>query len=722
MLSLEEAVALHQQGHYAKAQKAYEAILQLQPQHPDALHLLGLILYIQGDYGPAIELIQQALQVRPQSEPFNHNLANIYLDKGDLESAKQHYLVVVAVNPLALDDHLHLGRIGLAQHDWALALTHYEQAYQLNSDDDLLLELGPLYHWAGRRNDAIVAYGQALDRYPQEAELHNNLGVALYEAGLLQEAETHLATAIQLQPQMAAPQLNLGLVRRRQDRLSEALDLFKQATQLDPDSFEAWLNLGALQQWMALLSSGDIDTFKIAYERALVLRSTDALRLILATLLPPIYATMADRQYWREQFRQKVAALSQETLHIASPLEEIPAPHFYLAYQGENDCELNAQLAKIYRQAAPSLTFNAPHCRQPRTNRPKIRIGFVSGYFRNHSIGKFIQGVIEHWDRQCFEVLLFCFPGPMDETNRRLRACCTTVDLPYHLGEAQNQIAARELDILFYPDIGMTTMSYFLAFARLAPLQCVTWGHGVTTGIDTIDVFITNEAPHTELQQWYQEKLIVLSHLLPDYVRPTEPNLTLNRDFFGLPEHIPLYICPQSLFKIHPEDDALFVAILERDPQGQMVVLGNPQDPWPRQLQARWHQSIPAQFHSRLLWHPPVPTDFYASLIACCDVMLDPVRVGGGNSTYDALVSTTPIVTCPGPRSWVTAACYRQMGWTKAITTTPQEYVDLAVKLGQDRILNRQYRQEIQAALPRLYDQSAGIRELEQALMQWLQL
>ena len=126
-----------------------------------------------------------------------------------------------------------------------------------------------------------------------------------------------------------------------------------------------------------------------------------------------------------------------------------------------------------------------------------------------------------------------------------------------------------------YPDIGMEPFTYFLAFARLAPVQCVTWGHPLTTGLDTIDWFLSGESLETEeADAHYTERLVRLRGLPTYYRKPQVAGPAKSRAELGLPESGSLYACPQTLFKFHPEFDRLLAAILQTDRRGHLAMIG----------------------------------------------------------------------------------------------------------------------------------------------------
>ena len=249
--------------------------------------------------------------------------------------------------------------------------------------------------------------------------------------------------------------------------------------------------------------------------------------------------------------------------------------NFYLAYHGENDRELQIKTAQIYRRICPSLTYVAAHCAQPRARSARIRVGLISQFFRRHSIGRTSRGLFAQLSRERFEVTaIFVAPLVDDEISQAIRNDAEhTLVVPKELDAARELIARRQLDVLFYQDIGMEPFTYFLCYARLAPVQCVSFGHPDTTGVDTVDYFVSNDLYEPpEAHEHYSEKLFLLHNLgcLAYYYKPVLAQ-TMTRAAFGLPSDRPLYLCPQNLFKVHPDMDDLIAAILRRDRRGTLA-------------------------------------------------------------------------------------------------------------------------------------------------------
>jgi predicted O-linked N-acetylglucosamine transferase (SPINDLY family) len=376
-------------------------------------------------------------------------------------------------------------------------------------------------------------------------------------------------------------------------------------------------------------------------------------------------------------------------------------------------------LAALYAKAAPQLAFVSAHCapeaRLP-VDRQPIRVGLLSRFFYRHTIGKLNAGLIRNLSREHFRVLLFRFPGPDDSMAQLLQQSADEViTLPRQLEAARRSIAEQCLDVLYYTDIGMDPCTYFLAFARLAPVQCVTWGHPVTTGIPTVDYFLSSilmEPPDADEQ--YTERLVRFDHVNTCYEEPSLPAPVKSRTEFGLPEKAHLYLCTQSLYKIHPDFDAVLLAIMREDPLGLVVLLSGPQAHWKELLTQRFRRTIPEECR-RILFLPEQSQADFLHLQAVADVLLDTFPFGGGNTSLEAFAFGTPIVTMAGQlmRGRITYACYRQMGMTECIANNPEEYVRIVLRLGTDPSWRQLVRERILANKHLLYDNRAAVEELE---------
>jgi predicted O-linked N-acetylglucosamine transferase (SPINDLY family) len=744
-------VIAHQVGRHEAAVQYIAQALCRNPQDVDCHNNIGEAYRALGKLEEAKAHYLQALSLNPSLAEAHNNLGNLLRDQGMVEEAIAQYRQAVALKPayaeafcnlgLALQDQGKLEE-ALAQHRQALALRPaYAEAHHC---------LGNILQAQGRVDEAIAHYRQTVALKPADVEGHHNLGIALEAQGRAEEAEAYYRQALALRPNFAAACNNLGNVLKEQGKLDEAVFYYRQALALKPESAEINVNLG-----LALQAQGELEEATVYYRQAVALKPTsanaciclgnvlkdlgkpeeaeacysqahqaldvepsDGLKIKLATMLPVIYESVQDVPKARRKFKDNLDALLKEDLSLKDPAFEIGQTNFYLAYQGRGDRELQVKIAQLYERACPLLLYTSPHCAHAAEPKKtgKIKVGFVSRFFRDHTVGHLMCGILANLSQRAFSTTVFSFPHEPDNVSKFIAEHADRViTLPSTVNGARIRIAQEEVDILYYADIGMDPVTYCLAFSRLAPVQCVTWGHPVTTGIKTIDYFVSSELLEPDrAERHYSEKLVRLRHLPTYYFKPPRPVSGTTRRNLGFAKEGALYLCPQSLFKIHPDFDQFLGGILQRVPQGEVVLLEGHCRAWSASLMRRLQKAIP-DVVGRVRFHPRLSRKDYIDLLSVADVILDPVHWSGGNTTFEALSLGIPIVTLPSEfmRGRVTYGCYRQMGMMDCVASTREEYVALAVRLGTDPAYRQRIRAKILAANGALYENINAVREME---------
>jgi predicted O-linked N-acetylglucosamine transferase (SPINDLY family) len=534
-----------------------------------------------------------------------------------------------------------------------------------------------------------------------------NLGIAYRQLGRLAEAETALRRALTMEPQFANAHCTLGLVLCDMDRANEGIPHLQRAIELKPND-----SLAAVGLAFALNEVGCVDEAMVAYRYAYDVSPSPKLRLAQATLLPLVYRSADDLRAWRRRFEQQVSALADEGLRIDLATEP-SASVFNLAYQAFNDRLLQQKLAGLHRAPADApLERNRPGRADGR-----IHVAFISSHFNRHTIGKLQRGMIAQLSRNDFFVSVLSAGRHQDQDDvaEFIRSHADQyVELPGALPEARRAIGDLRPDVLYYCDIGMDSLTYSLAFSRLAPVQCVTWGHPLTTGIPTMDYFISSrlmEPP--DGAEHYTEKLVPLDSLSIYYYRPPEPP-PARREDFGLHPDAHLYVCPQSIYKFHPEYDRLLGEILRRDPLGRLVLIRWAYPHSDDLLRERFATVMPDVL-DRIDFIPRLQQSQFVSLLGLSDVLLDPIHFGGGHTSLDALALGTPVVTLPGQflRGRITMGLYRKMGLMECVASEPDHYVAIAVHLGTDPDYRRRLSERIREANAALFEDRDSVVQLE---------
>jgi predicted O-linked N-acetylglucosamine transferase (SPINDLY family) len=427
-------------------------------------------------------------------------------------------------------------------------------------------------------------------------------------------------------------------------------------------------------------------------------------------------------QRWRDRFASGIASLLAENFRMPGSPVDSPVMSFHLAYHGENDRDIMVSLSQFYRQAYPMLQWTAPHCADGSAKAlgRRIRLGLFSSYLRDHAVARTIRGLLEALPRDRFEIVILTVLQPGGEVMPEIRAVAgKVVALPRSLEHARSAISEERLDILMFADIGMEAFSYSLAHARLAPVQCATWGHPVTTGISTVDYYISSDvAEPDDAETHYSERLVRLGGIQTCYRRPTFPadGQPFEND---MPSGATVYLCAQSLFKIHPSMDQPLSEILRRDPAGMLLCFAGMDHVITDRLRSRWKGPFDGVME-RVQFLPRVSVERFLGIVAAADVLLDTWPFGGGNTSYQGFAAGVPIATLPGKylRGRGTLALYRHMGFVDCVADTPERYVDIAVRLGTDPEFHRRMSALIRERSHVLFDDERVGRDLARFLLE----
>jgi predicted O-linked N-acetylglucosamine transferase (SPINDLY family) len=487
--------------------------------------------------------------------------------------------------------------------------------------------------------------------------------------------------------------LRLAAALADRNRLDEALAWYRRILELEPGNSDALLCLAVLQE------DADVEQARRFMDRYIAVQQDAAGRLRRALMLPAIVDSKEHIDEVTGRLEQDLRELTSERYApIRHPEFEVGATPFFLAYYGRNPKPLLAKVARACRSVYPTET----ECRRKLfASGRRLRIGFVSTHFYDHSVARTMYGFVRDLPRQSFEVHVFAIAPRADRWNELIRGAADHyAALPLDLERARDTIAEAKLDIVFFTDIGMDPLTYFLAFWRLAPLQLDSWGHSVTSGIDTIDYYVSHdEVELPEAQTHYSEKLVRLpGYFMPRYLKPAFAGQRPPRS------NKRFYHCPQNLFKLHPDFDAALKAILERDPQGEVVLVDSGR-PWTAQLRGRLRRTLGA-LEARVRIVPRMAHEYFLQHLAAADVVLDPFYFGGCNSSCDAFALAVPIATLPGfllPGRF-TLGLYGAMGIEGCVASSAAEFVEIALRLGQDERYRESVVEKISQRSARLFD------------------
>jgi predicted O-linked N-acetylglucosamine transferase (SPINDLY family) len=684
----------------------------------------------EGDRTGMLAHAENAVAAMPSDALAHYALAECVDESEDKPRAISELRRAIECNPDMVQAHRYLGALLLDAGNAELAIESLQRAVALDARHaEAWNNLGTALHRANRLADAEAAYRRALTLKPDYPRAECNLAVIQRDQGRADLAEETLRALITRQPPGAVfrPALTaLADLLRARGEFDESAELYLRAAKLAPDaSATEMLDLG-----MVLTERGDPLQAKKAFAVALRQQPRN-LRVALAMnlTLPMIYTDAADVARARAEYVDGLETLERELDdRIAGSdwrqvADGLIWSNFYLAYQGENDRPLQSRYAALTARALDSvdLDWRTPMPAAPTAGR-KVRIGFVSALLRECTVGRYFSRWLTDLDREHFEVSVYSLSGGVDDVTTaigaradRARAFGGGDVLPSTIAPL---IRSDRLDILVYPELGMGQATFALASMRLAPRQYAAWGHPVTTGHATIDGFLSCAAMEPEgADLHYSEKLICLPGIGTRFRRQTLPE-PAEREAFSLPRDATLFLCPQSLFKIHPDNDALFARVLTANPRVTLVLFAGRHpaitDQFMRRLARCFEQhGLPVRERTRVL--PQLAHEDYLAVNLACDAMLDTMRWSGGQTSVDALDCGLPIVTLPGTmmRGRQSAGMLSLLGLDELIAADVDDYVRIASRLCQDLTWRVRLAADIRERSGVLFDDPAPIDALE---------
>jgi predicted O-linked N-acetylglucosamine transferase (SPINDLY family) len=715
-----------QTGHGEAAVAAIGRALALRPDDPGILNSLGLALKAAGRVEEALVRYRQALALQPDNANAHNCLAVALQDQGQLAGAIGHYRQALACDPGLVDAAYNLGTALQRQGEDRQAEAQYRQVLAQSPDHaGAHNNLGNLLNARGAVDEALAHHRRATELAPNLPVAHYNLGTALQQRGRLDEAVAAYRRALALKPDYASAHANLGTALQGQGRLAEAVAEYRQTLALRPDGADAHYNLGTVFQ-----QQGRVEDAAACHRRALALAPDHpkaSFGLCIAQL-PLVYRDEAEIQRCRAAYagalEQLIARFGQGPVS-AGLAEAVGASQpFYLPYQGGCDRALQQRYGALVCGIMARCTPPAPLPEPPGPGEP-VRVGIVSGFFRDHSNWKIpIKGWLGQLDRRRFTLFGYHTGHRCDaETEVAASLCRRFVQGPLTLGAWRQTILADAPHVLIYPEVGMDPMAARLAAQRLARHQFNAWGHPETSGFPTLDYFLSSELMEPpDGDRHYTERLIRLPDLSLYYEPPVLSPVALDRSDVGFRPGATVFWCGQALFKYLPQYDGLFPRIARELGDCQFAFIGYVRgDDVTAAVRERLRQAFAAcglAADDFCVFLPTLSPQRFVAAIGLSDVVLDSIGWSGCNSTLEGLAHDLPIVTMPGPlmRGRHGLAILTAMGVTETIAGTLDDYVALAVRLARDPAWRQEVSRRIGLNKHRLYRNRAPIEALEAVL------
>jgi len=504
-------------------------------------------------------------------------------------------------------------------------------------------------------------------------------GIELYNKKNYFLAEEKFEKALELYPSRISILENLAIVyfennkyQKCENTLNKLIELGKDSNQIFDLKFKTLKKLDKIKKLQLYID----DNF---YSKNL----PPKYKIIKNFLYPSFFQNQDDINKTRKKFSDSLNDLIKENdIELNLDSDTINPPIFNLSYDQYDNLGLNKKIVDLYRKIYPELN----QCFARKNDNEKIKIGFISEFFSNHTIGKLYQGIIFKLDRRKFDIYVFHSRNTKKSVlfdkfkNAEIKSDIKNIILPTKFQEKINMINSKMLDIVFFPDIGMSTEFYFLSYIRFAKTQFTSWGHPITTGNSSIDYFLSSKLLETEnAKNRFSEKLILSDYLPMYFYKPEVPKLLSYEQLTKKNK----YFCSQNLIKVHPHFDEIINKILKEDKKAEIIFIKDKEEVISKKLFERFKKNIPLNY-DRITFLNKVSLEEYINLCGCSSVLLDTLYFGAGNSFHESMLYGTPTVTMPTEnlKSRIVLGAYKQMKINNPpIVSSIEDYAQKAVEI-----------------------------------------
>jgi protein O-GlcNAc transferase len=705
---LDQARELFQSGHHLDAALTFERCLMERPRSPDALQGLAVCALQRGEFDLAQSYASQAVEVRSEDPALWHLLGRVHKELGDTAAAEDSYRQALRADPQCADAHVSLGILLRRAGRLDEAAACYRRALQAKPrSKEALTNLGNILSDLGRFAEAIETLERTVALFPDAAGATTNLGKLLRGAGRPDAAVSLLSECFRRNHDDGDVALELGLALAEQGRWKEAAEHYQYAVQLQPASVaahrlmaEAVTQLGGFAESVSIyrrcleLAPGDVASLNnlsvaLRIEGALgeSLEMAERARA-LAPDLPEAHASVADalsaqgraeeadRVYTQAADRFPTAIVVHTNRLLTSSYVDGVAPAILL----ERHREFGARFApaRVATEQWPSKECDR-----------RLRIGYLSGDFRRHSVAYFMQPVLASHDPSRFEIVCYHTQYAEDEVTERLKRSAGEWVAASHLSDDRlaSRIRSDRIDVLV--DLaGHTAGNRLLVLARKpAPVQISYLGYPTTTGLPAMDYRITDWHVDPEgYEKFSTETLLRLPHSYYCYA-PFEASPVVAALPAG--EHGPITFGTfNNLAKVSSKAVELWANVLAAVP-GSRILL---------KARGTTGASVTARIVERFAqrrvesdrvilhgWRPAAGG--HLELYGEVDVALDTFPYNGGTTTCEALWMGVPVVSLSGAThaSRMGRSILSAVGLPELVGETPEQFVATAVALVRDR-------------------------------------
>ena len=760
-LTIEEKFSLglknHKNNNLQEAKNFYNETLKINPNHIDANNNLGIVFFRLKEYQKAMNCYEKIIQINPNNVDAHNNLGIVLIKLEEYQKAMNCYEKIIQINPNNVDAHNNLGIVLHQLREYQKAMNCYEKVIEIQPNyaaafyncGNTLKELGkyqkaigyyekaieiqPNYAAAfyncgntlkelGKYQKAIGYYEKAIEIQPNYVDAHNNLGIVLHQLREYQKAISCYEKVIEIQFNYVGAHNNLGNIYKELGDHQKAISCYEKVIQIEPNNIDAHNNLGNIYKEL-----GDHQKAISCYEKVIQIEPNNLTsHWFLMNIFPIIYKDLKEIDHYRKKFDNSINKINYlldtqpkyTKKHLVDAINS--STNFYLHYQGRDDFELQQRYANLIERITQKIYQDFHKERKKNISSPKIKIGFVSSFFRNHTVSKLFKNWTLKLDKKYFKKFVYYVDNKFDNITEKIKHNVDYFFSHTDVDQLINQISEDNLDVLIYLDIGMRPKIQILSSLRLATIQCNTWGHPVTSGFKNIDYYFSGELMESQnSQKYYSEKLITLPGLGIDYDLPNlsnikKPNISKKSD-------ATIFLNLQSLFKLLPQDDHIYLDIIKKHSNCYFWFFDGVKDSITYTFKKRISELFQKEgynFEKYSYFHQRCSQEEFFGIIEASDIILDSLNWSGGNTSLEAISLDKPIVTYPSTfmRGRHTYGILKILDIEETIAISKKNYVEIAVKLATDKNFRNSIVDKIKKNKNKLFNDDKPLKFLEEVI------
>jgi predicted O-linked N-acetylglucosamine transferase (SPINDLY family) len=551
--------------------------------------------------------------------------------------------------------------------------------------------LGIIFHKQGRYEEALRYIEKSIRLENSKSVFHSNYGVILVDVGKTDEALHAFQKALEFDPQNTDAHTNFDQLRLNQNKVKGLKTVFESL----PNPISSKNSLEDLfRQGNQFFVQEQFNEANRVFHRAASLPEGQELwRWKSLGFCPTVMPNEESiTRYWQQLDHGLDLALQSD---IPIDWRRLPfdgfTPSFNLPHHDKNCRSIKEKFAQIFTKGFP---HDRPKLKNTMRNRTRIRIGFVTMAGHHRGFLRVYQSLLQKLNPDKFEIV-FISPLSIQNSCRNLieRNDITWLGLNDRFDDSVARICDAQCDLIYHWKVGGCPFDYFLPFAKLAPIQCTSLGSHGTSGVHSIDYYLSTACLESlDSADQYTEQLVLFDSY--PTLHPHEPAIQpVSRSELGLPDKGAIYFCPHRLPKYHPCFDKYLRLILEGDSTGHVLICTGQKKPLADLLIERLCRSLGQELFRRVRFVPLLPLDVYKKYLTVVTCVLDFPVYAGDLTTHDAFCQGVPVVTQEGKLlvQRYTSGLYRTMKMESLITTNAEDYARIAVRLGT----NADYREEI---------------------------